>query len=280
MTLRDIATSRGGEVLCIDLSKLTIQEGFNLRQDYGDIDELARQIAEVGQRTPMKIRLSDDHDSAVIIDGHRRMQAIAIANAKYGAKIETAKCIAEERGANEETRIVEMFMSGVGKELTALEQAEAVCRLQGFNWPLDKIAKTIGRSATKVKQLLDLHGSSKELRNAVQKGLMSTTAALELAGAPPEKQKEVLKNLGSAVFTAAKTPKGRVSKKKAVSVQDVKKAVKGIPSTVSSKPIKENMTRVDGIIKAGKNLVFYRGVRYGLELAMTGKAVSDKILAA
>lgn len=283
MNLRDLG-DRGASVLNIPLKNLIVETdstkpGFNIRTDYGDIDSLAREIAARGQLTPMRIRLSDDHTKAVIISGHRRRRAIDLANEKYGAKIDTVKCLPEEKGTNEETRIVDMFMDGTGKELTALEQAEAVRRLQAFNWNLNKIAKAIGRSTTKVKQLLDLNGASNQLRTAVEKGLISTSAALELASAPKEKQDEVLKNLGSAIFTAAKTPKGRVSTKKAVSVKDVQKAVRGVVPTVSTTPIRENMTRVDAIIKSGKNPVFYRGVRYGLELAMTGKNVSDKILA-
>ena len=176
--LRDLG-KRGTDVLNIPLKNLIVETdptkpGYNIRKDYGDIDDLARQIAARGQLTPMRVRLSDDRTKAVIVSGHRRRLAIEMANNKYGTKIETVKCLPEEQGTNEETRIVDMLMDGTGKELTALEQAEAVRRLQGFNWPIGKIAKSIGRSTDKVKQLLDLNGASHKLRTAVEKGLIST----------------------------------------------------------------------------------------------------------
>lgn len=261
--LKKIATSRG-TIYNLPYDVLEVQKGLNIREDYGDVDELARQIAENGQKIPCKVHVSDDGTKAVIVDGHRRYKAIDIANKKYGASINTVSCINEERGANEETRIVDMFMMGSGKPLTLLEQAEAVKRLLGYNWKPVDIAKKIGKSQTCVSQLLTLLEASHELRVAVKEGAISTTAAIKLAAAPKTKQKNVLERVNTL------TNINGVSK---VKVKDVEKATKGAPSTISSKKIKTILTNVDTKIKTNENSHHWEDVKFGLQLALGIKSI-------
>jgi ParB-like chromosome segregation protein Spo0J len=264
MALKDLGT-RASETLRIDLQNVSVEPKFNIRTDYGDIDELARQIAENGQRVPGKVRLSDDGKSAVLVDGHRRYKAIAIANEKHGAKIDSFLCIPEEKGANEESRVVDMFMYGTGKPLTLLEQAEAVTRLQKYGWAIAKISKTIGKSAAYVNQLLTLNGSTHSLREAVKKNTISPTAALKLATATPAKQESVLEKVQDTLSSAT-APKGTTPKKKQVlKVKDVEKAMTGTPMNISAKSIKDLISKVES--KSEENAT-WKAVKYGLELAL------------
>lgn len=261
MRVRDLG-ARAADMYRLPLKAITIDPKFNVRQEMGDMDELARQLAEVGQRVYGKVRLSDDGKSAVLIDGHRRLKAIQIANEKYGAKIETFLCIAEEKGANEESRIVDMFMFGTGKPLTLLEQAESIKRLQGYGWDTAKISKALGRTTAYISQLLTLNGSSHALREAVKKNVISPTAAIKLASSPVSKQEAILEKVQATLSpdTAAK--------KRAVKVKDVEKALKGIPASISSKKIRDIEKEVETLIRAGKQTTLWKAVRYGLQLAL------------
>ena len=272
MSVRELGT-RAACLIRVALDKITIDPGHNVRQDMGDLDEFAKQIAQNGQCVPGKVRPSEDGKSAILVDGHRRYKAILLANEKHGAKIETFLCTTEEKGANEETRTVDMFMYNTGKPLTLLEQAEVVVRLQKYGWSITKIAKSLGKSVTYIGSLLTLNSSTHTLREAVRKGTVSPTAALMLATATTEKQESVLETVRTA--TAPTTPKsGKVSKAKALKIKDVEKALKGLPAMISSKKIRDIEKAVEALIKAGKCVGTWKDVRYGLQLAM-GKETLD-----
>lgn len=269
MAVRDLGT-RAANLIRVALDKIMIDPGYNVRQDMGDLDELARQIAQNGQCVPGKVRPSEDGKSAILIDGHRRYKAILLANEKHGAKIEMFLCTTEEKGANEESRIVDMFMYGTGKPLTLLEQVEVVTRLQKYGWSITKISKSIGKTTIYINSLLTLNGSTHSLREAVRKGTVSPTAALMLATATTEKQESVLETVRTA--TQPTTPKsGKVSKARALKVKDVEKALKGVPAMISSKKIRDIEKQVEALIKLGKCVGTWKDVRYGLELAMGKK---------
>jgi ParB/RepB/Spo0J family partition protein len=266
MAVRDLGT-RAANLIRVDLKNITIDPGYNVRQDMGDLEELARQITENGQCVPGKVRPSEDGKSAILVDGHRRYKAIQLANEKHGAKIDTFLCTTEEKGANEESRIVDMFMYNTGKALTLLEQAEVIVRLQKYGWAISKIAKTIGKPKDYIDKLLVLNGSTHSLREAVRKESISPTAALMLAGATAAKQESVLEKVRTA--TIQTTPKGNKSKAKALKVKDVEKALKGLPATVSTKKIRDIEKEVEALIATGKHVSTWKAVQYGLQLATT-----------
>ena len=258
MELRKLSEGRR-DVLSIPLNKITVDAKFNVRQDYGDIDGLARSIAESGQKQPGKVRQGDD--CAILVDGHRRLQAIRLANEKYGASIKAFLCFTEERGANEESRILDMLVLNDGKPLSIIEQAVAVKRLQDYGWKDSDIAGKIGKSSSYICGLMSLNGASNALRKAVKDSLISPTAAIKLASAPEAKQVTILERIAALENPVAK------GKGKAVKVKDVEKAIKGVPSVISSKVIKDKIEAVKKL-RARKPSEYLNGVKFGLEAAL------------
>lgn len=250
--MRDIAEKRI-EYFQVKLDKVIIEDGFNVRDDYGDMDELAMNIAQNGQKQPGIARLSDDKTSVTLIDGHRRFQAIKLANEKYGASIDVFKVIKEEMGANEETRVLDMLATNMGKPLTPIEQARAIKKLVDFGWPIKQIADKMGKNTQSVTNLLELNSATHELREAVQKNEISPSAAVELAKQNPNVQK---------TFLAQTDGSG-----KKVKVADVHKAVKGKTYTVSTKAIR---TALDIVIsKIEKNPTDkLEGMKLGMRVAL------------
>ena len=61
------------DILYIDPRQIKIEEGFNTRTDYGNIDELMNSIIENGVKIPL--RGFKDGDFYIITDGHRRLTA-------------------------------------------------------------------------------------------------------------------------------------------------------------------------------------------------------------
>lgn len=275
VSLKSISEDRK-DMLLIPISSLKEEDGFNVRVDFGDLDELARSLAENGQLEPLTVRLSDTDKTAILVNGHRRIRSFKIANEKYNASFTAAWCIPEVKGANEESRIFDLFTRNSGKPLTPMEQAAAINRLVGYNWKVANIAKKIGKPVKYVNNILALSSSSKELREAVQSSFISPTAAIILSKAPVAKQISTLKKLKEIQSDPSKAKKD--DKKPRVSVADVEKEITGTATMISARSIRDLIKQVSDLAKeckgdkAGKER--WEAVKFGLELAI-GKKTLD-----
>jgi ParB-like chromosome segregation protein Spo0J len=262
--IREIRVGRR-DMNLIPVHRITVDKTFNVRDDYGDIEGLAKDIAQNGLHFPLKVRL--DEDKVVLVDGHRRLRAIHYAQKHLKAPLESVYCLTENKGSNEDTRILEMFSTGSHtKPLTPLEQARALKRLIDLNWSVSRIAGQTGFGEPKVRQLLDLNGASAELRQAVSEEKISTSAAVVLAKAPAAEQKRVL----------------AASKGEKVKVSDVHRQTIGKSYTVSTTRLMNLINNTKEVVKkrraAGRPTDFAQGVRYGLMVAVGKKkfTLTDK----
>jgi ParB/RepB/Spo0J family partition protein len=248
MEAKEIATSRSN-LYSFPFDKIEIDPTFNVRTDYGDIPGLAKDIYENGLHQPLIVRSCDGH--IILVDGHRRLRAIKYAIEVLKAPIESIKCILENKGSNEETRLVAMFGTGVNvKPLTPTEQARVVKRLIDLGWDVTKIATQFGRTQAFVNQLLELSGASTEIRQAVEKKQITKTAAMKLM---KTSSKKCHKLLGQAV--------GKV-----VKVKDVEKATKGSASLITAASIRNKIIVVDQLMPKDKD--YWVAVKFGLECAL------------
>jgi hypothetical protein len=246
MELREIALNRK-EGLVIPYDKIEIKPGFNVREDFSDTPTFAKDIVKNGQHSPVIISVEGEH--IYLVDGERRLRAITYAIKELQAPVEGVWCVKENKGSNEETRIITMFGSGTNvKPLTPTEQAKAVKRLIDLGWNEKKIAIQLGRPVTFVNDLLNLSGASTQIRQAVEKKQITKTAAIKLAKASDA---EAAKLLGKDVR---------------VKVKDVEKATKGHASVITAGSIKAKIKEVNKYI--GTNPIFYGAVRDGLEYAL------------
>lgn len=230
MSLKSISEGRK-DIFLVKLENLR-EDPEQPRNNYGDLEGLAQSISKEGQKEPMKIRMGPGGEFAIIVNGHRRSRAIKIANEKYGASITSAKCIHEEKGANEETRLVSMLILNDGKPLEPLEEAGVYKTLINFNWDEKRIAEHTGKPLQYVKDRLGLNSAPKKIRDAVEKGRIKPTAAGRLARAPQKKQDEVL---------------GEGEKK--VSQKNVERATRGKQYNVSTKEIERKIKAVKELQK-------------------------------
>ena len=102
MNIKKIASGRGN-LYSIPLDKIEIEDGFNVRSDYGDIPELAADIAQNGVLNPLTVRMTGER--LVLSDGHRRLAAVKYAVANLGAAITDVPCIMERKGTGEDDRV-------------------------------------------------------------------------------------------------------------------------------------------------------------------------------
>jgi ParB/RepB/Spo0J family partition protein len=251
----------------IPLDKIKIQNGFNVRKDFGDLLSLAKDIGARGLDYPLIVRYADDEKpvkSVVIIDGERRYRAIKLANeknlGKNGAILE-ARCILESEGTDEAHRCYKMFSTGTNsKPLTDMEQAEVIYRLRTVYTKKPKeIALKIGRTQAYVMHLLDLHAAPHEIKEAVRTKKLSSTAAVKISKAMPEKRAKVMEKV-----RATKTGKK-------VKVAEVERITKGTPASISAKSIKDKIVHVEKLLEKsteGSVISHWTDVKTGLEIAL------------
>ena len=189
MKLRELAESKR-DLLYIDPHKLAIENGFNCRQDYGDLDALAADIAQNGVRVPLEVRW--DGETAYVVDGHRRHAACLLA-IKNGAEILSIPCQSENRGSTPADRLLSQIIRNSGKPLEPFEERELFNRLIGMGHKESDIAKKIGKSVTYVTGRLDLGGATDEVKAAIKDGTVSVSTAAVLSKAAPDKQRAALK---------------------------------------------------------------------------------------
>ncbi|WP_144628920.1 ParB/RepB/Spo0J family partition protein [Arthrobacter woluwensis] len=135
----------------------------NIRRDVGNVVDLSKSITAKGLLQPLVVApvLAEDgavadaeHDSYVLIAGHRRRAACVLAG------VEEVPCIIRTDLDTEAKQLEAMLVENTQRaDLTVLEEASAIqglLDLPGFN--ADKIAKSIGRSRSYVRDRAKLTG--------------------------------------------------------------------------------------------------------------------------
>lgn len=177
-SLKDMGTRK--EYYFLDPRKLQIKADWNSR-DFTDpaniahVEELAKSIAEVGVREPLKVYL--EGEVAYVTNGECRLRAVQMLIAR-GVDIQTVPVMAEDRYANEADRLFTQFVSNSGKAFSPIENAKLFKRLLDMGWQQQEIAKKTGFSGGRVSQLLELLTLPVVLQKFITEGKASASMVL------------------------------------------------------------------------------------------------------
>jgi ParB/RepB/Spo0J family partition protein len=187
----------------IDPRVLKVRDGWNCREDYGDIDELAASIAEVGVKEPLTVVY--EAGEAWVTDGHRRLKATLQAIAS-GAEIVSVPCKSEDRYSNDADRLFSQILRNSGKPFTALENAKVYQKLIGFGWTQADIAKKAGISQSRVSQVLELLTLPEGVKKLVTSGQVSASlAAATVSEHNPQKAMQILQDAVASAQVEGRT---------------------------------------------------------------------------
>jgi ParB/RepB/Spo0J family partition protein len=175
-TVRD-NTQRGEEIVKIEVGKIVIRDGFNVRQDLGDIESLAYSILENGQTSPGRVDVLAD-GTFVLTDGHRRFEALKLL---VGIGHEPLfKAIVNNTKTTEEQRILQMFTTQDNKPLAPHEVAELIARLINLGHNQTTVAKKIGKTPAYISQMLSYANESLLIKEEVKNGNINVSTVLKL----------------------------------------------------------------------------------------------------
>ena len=150
----------------IDPLMVSIDDQWNPRKDFGDMEELENSILENGVINPIRIR-RDAEGKAVLVDGNRRLQAVLNLINKKGIEIKAVPCIVEPNKINDAQALINAFISNTGKPLLPIEEAEVYSRLEKWGMSVQEIAQKVGKSHTTIRKRLELHNAGPELTEAL-----------------------------------------------------------------------------------------------------------------
>lgn len=203
MALKDFSEGRT-DVYKIDPRKLQIKEGWNSR-DFSDpanlqhIEELAKSIAEVGVREPLKVSMEDN--IPYVTNGECRYRAVMLC-IERGIEVKTVPVMGEDRFANEADRLFTQFVSNSGKPFGPVENAKLFKRLLDMGWQQNDIAKKTGFSGGRVSQLLELLRLPLVLQKFITEGRASANMVLSTWKKHNEDVALTVAELTGAVATA------------------------------------------------------------------------------
>lgn len=176
-------------VVKIPLDKIVIRTGFNVRQDFGNLQELAHSILENGQSVPGRVDVLAD-GTFVLTDGHRRFMALQTL-AEMGQGEGFFKAIVNGSKTTEQERILQMFTTQDNKQLEPYEVAELIKRLLNLGYNQNEVARKIGKTGAYVSQMLSFANESPIIKKEVVNGNLTVSAALKLQKKLPKQSERV-----------------------------------------------------------------------------------------
>ena len=220
------------DILLIDPRNIVVMDSFNVRRDF-DLDELKEQIIAKGVLNPLTVIpfKEDGVEKYKLIDGERRYRATMLA-LKEGADIPWVKALKAPKDASYEDLCIEQMMRNEGKRFSEYESGLMFKRFkEEFGYTQVQIAEKFKKSPAFVSKCLSLMGLPPEILDRIERNLISSKAARDLA-ASYEDEKEQVKAVNRAVKEAQDNGKTTATNKEINSQLKEEKEAKAIADSL------------------------------------------------
>lgn len=167
------------DLLWLSPNDLEVEDGFNVRFDYGNIEELAESIAQHGVRNPIRASKNKDTGKYILTDGHRRFKAIQLLLSQGRAGDLLVPTLPDGKGTSEESRTIALITHNEGKRLNLLEEACVYKRLIDFGHSQADIARLVSKSEQHISNCLLLMTAPKSLKDLIMEGKVSPSLVIE-----------------------------------------------------------------------------------------------------
>lgn len=206
-----ISATKHIEYKGVDPRNIVVMEGFNVREDFGDLTELKESIIEYGVKVALIARKVKGEDKWELIDGERRWRATMLA-IEEGHPIKFVPV--KPFSGNQEDSLIEMFTTGMEqKQYDKLEQAEIVKRFVAYGYSVEEIAKKLKKSIPTIYELNILSRATKKSKAYVKEGKISGRTVTQIMKtshnerAAEERVEEAVQNANKDVEVGSKPKK-------------------------------------------------------------------------
>jgi ParB-like chromosome segregation protein Spo0J len=191
----------------ITLDKIVVKD--NIRQDYGQIEDLGHSILENGLRKPIELNQGDDE----LVDGFRRVRAVNWLNEQakagqlsypkflekgHGLEIKDNQIVAVQftRSIGQDKTLSQIIYGISSKSLTPVEQAQSFqAYMKAHKLKPQEMAVQLGKSVKFIHRRLRLLQLSPEAQDALNAGKIEVGHAELLGQLTPAQQKTAVKEI-------------------------------------------------------------------------------------
>ncbi len=206
-----LATVQQKNYVMMSPGALVVDEKRNLREDYGNIEELMNSIVQNGMRNPVKA-FTDKDGKVYLREGFRRMRAVSLA-LKAGHKIERIPVILDERKLSEEERTLEFLINNDGKPFTMLEQSEVIRQLLNFGLKITEVIARTGKARGYIDNLILLANAPAKIREYIRSGKISAHAVVQIMQAIKGDEAKLIEEVEAAIKAAKAAGKEKATPK-------------------------------------------------------------------
>lgn len=210
---------KSNDIYFIDPRAIVVVKDFNSRTDFGDIDELAKQIKEQGILNPISVvPYTDDNGSEKyrLIDGERRYRAV-MSLIEKGEDINTVKAILLSKHLTEEDFLIQQALRNEGKRFSEYEYGLLCYKLKercGKN--LTQIAQCLGKTVAQISQYMSHLNRDTDIQNLMRNNVIKGSNVREIYKAHENDEASAKKEIMDLVNNSKSD-----NKKKKVTLKDL-----------------------------------------------------------
>lgn len=186
------------DIFKIDPRNIVVTKGFNSRCNYGDLDELARQIKEQGVLNPVSVQAFKDENGEEkyrLIDGERRYRAV-MKLIEEGSEIARIPALFLSKSCTEEELLIQQALRNEGKNFNEYEWGLLARKLQDqCGLTKSEIARKLGKNPGMVSYWLQLLELKPELQALIRDGVITAVDVRKMLQANNHNEDVVYKEI-------------------------------------------------------------------------------------
>ena len=212
------------DIYKIDPRNIVVKDGFNSREDFGDIDTLAKQIEENGVLNPISVvpfKDEDGNEKYRLIDGERRYRAV-MSLLDRGVSVDRIPALFQPKSADQKALLVQQIIRNEGKGFNEMELAIAYKKLLDEGMTKEEIAEKIaGGKHSKVNYCLGHLNRDERIQKLIADGKVSGVLVRQIYSAHGKDDKdgavkellELAERVEGKIETDGNSKKARATKK-------------------------------------------------------------------
>ena len=204
------------DIFKIDPKNIVVPSGFNSRCNFGDIDELARQIKEQGVLNPISVQPFTDEDGNEmykLIDGERRYRAVMKLLGE-GVEIARVPALFLSKSLSEEELLIQQALRNEGKNFNEYEWGKLALKLRDTcGLTTSEISKKLGKNPGQVTYWFQLMEMKPELQELVRDGVITASDVRKILQANGKNEDKAYKEILKALKKKEETGQKKISLK-------------------------------------------------------------------
>lgn len=160
----------------VDFRNIVVINDFNSRKDFGDIEELAKQIEKDGVLNPLHVKPFKDenkNEKYYLVDGERRYRAIKYLIDNHIKEVMKVPVLYVKRDLSDEDMVRIQLQCNEGKGFTEYEYGIAYQKLKDLGKTNEEIAALVGKKIWHINVCLAHLNRNEEVQQLMKDGVVT-----------------------------------------------------------------------------------------------------------